>query len=199
MKLIKLQIWLFYIVFQIFTRADGSCIKTPNICSFIIKVNNNVIKFQSTLIKEFTHDQHPPKYSYIQSQGRGLSQNFRYRLKKYVVPLKNMTEFDKHFNIWFMVQYTEWPQFVHYSSSTHKTQTIRDTENWLAPLEWTTRQAQNISMWAPFVAPRKSKLFSISRHIFFSILSVTEATALLNHARSSNSLPNLEWNTWSVT
>jgi hypothetical protein len=66
-KLIKLQIWLFYVVFQIFIGADGSCIENPNVCSFIIKVNSNVTEFQSTVIKELTHVQQTPKYSYIQS------------------------------------------------------------------------------------------------------------------------------------
>jgi hypothetical protein len=69
---------------------------------------------------------------------------------------------------------TEWPRFIHHVSST------RDTENWFALLERTTHEIEYISIWAPFIALRMSKRYSISRHVFSSIWVVTEATALLN-------------------
>jgi hypothetical protein len=54
--------------------------------------------------------------------------------------------------------------------STHfkyaKHMSIRDTENWFALLERTTHQVQYFSVWAPFVARRMSKRYSISRCVF---------------------------------
>jgi hypothetical protein len=40
------------------------------------------------------------------------------------------------------VETTGWPQFINHISSTHKTQSIRDTENWFTLLERIIHQVQ---------------------------------------------------------
>jgi hypothetical protein len=61
----------------------------------------------------------------------------------------------------------------------HTKQSIQDTENRFTLLERTTHQVQDISMWAPLVAHRMSKQFSISCQMFSFIWGVTEATTFI--------------------